>query len=305
MLHLGNNLDILQSLDANSVDLVYCDPPYYSQRNFGEFDDRWDSKGAYLTFMRSRLYECLRILKPNGSLYLQCDDVMVSYLRLTLDDIFGDRNYQNTISWERHTGKNSITRNYSRNTDYILFYAMKDYTFNTPTVPLSDKRITNAYKHSDERGRYALGDISGYNGREGLMYEFRGYQPPKHGWKIDKDHMQALHEQGLLYFPANKSQAIKKKIYLPENVGKIVGNVWTDIPSRANKRIRYPTEKPIPLLERMIKASSNEGDTVLDPFMGSGTTAVVCKRLNRNFIGIDTNEKAVALARERVESILC
>ena len=304
--YTGDNLETMRGYRDDTIDLIYLDPPYYSQRDFGEFTDVWNTRTEYLQFLRTRLVECKRLLKPNGSLYLQCDNIMLGYLQYLADDILGVANYRNTISWIRHTGKNSITRNFSRDTDYILFYAMNNYTFNTQTVELTDERIKNAYRHTDKRGRYAHGDIGGHaGGRTGLFYTFQGYKPPKHGWKITKNHMQALYEAGLLYFPANKSHAIKKKIYLSENAGKIVGNIWTDIPSRANKRIRYPTEKPLALLERIIKASSNEGDTVMDPFMGSGTSAVVCKQLGRDFIGIDINANAIELARQRTGMILC
>ena len=306
MLHLGDNYEVLKTLDDNSVDLIYLDPPFYSQRDYGDFDDKWKSLEQYLTFIKLRVQECYRILKDTGSLYLHCDTSANAYIRVNvLDDVLGDKLYRNTITWLRHAGKNSITRNYSRDSDIILFYAGNDYTFNLQHTPLTDKRIKEAYCYEDERGRYARSDIGGHGGRrEGLHYEFRGYKPPKHGWKITEEHMEDLYANGLLYLPPNKSNAIKKKIYLHTNAGKILGNVWTDIPNRGTKQIRYQTEKPVPLLERIIMTSSNEGDIVLDPFLGSGTTAVACKRLNRKFIGVDINPKSIEITERRLQEFM-
>lgn len=282
MLHLGDNFTILRSLQDKSVDLVYLDPPYCSQRDYGEFDDRWQSSlqpelvhiaieapkvdklltiaelahsggmSVYLTFMAVRLLEMKRILKITGSIYLQCDDTAVHYLKFLMDLIFGKDNFGSHIVWKRHSSKSQSTRMFGRVADHLLLYSRsKEYTFNPVYTELSDKYIRSKYRDDDGHGKYRSDNLTA--------------------------------------------------------PGELVNNFWTDcsaLNAQSKERVGYPTQKPIALLERIIKASSNEGDTVLDPFLGSGTTAVACKRLQRKFIGIDANSKAIEITEQRLQEVL-
>ena len=291
----GDNLPFLRAMNSESVDLIATDPPFNKGRDFhatpdslakgAKFQDRWsweedvhqdwidqlhddypqlmeaiesakyahsDSMGAYLCFMAVRLLEMRRVLKPTGSIYLHCDPTASHYLKAAMDAIFGWRMFRNEVIWKKYGGhKNAAKNKFTTETDTILFYVKtNEYTFNRVYMPLSKELVKSEYKYTDDDGRR--------------------YSIPRGG----------SYRKGII-----------KKVYLDENPGKAVGSLWIQkgltIQGRDNERTGYPTQKPLKLYERIIKASSNEGDIILDPFCGCATTLVAAEKLQRKWIGID------------------
>ena len=265
---------------------------------------------AYLSMMAPRLVELRRVLKPTGSLYLHCDPAASHYLKLLLDAVFGRQQFRNEIIWKRTT-THSDSKTWSRVSDTILFYSnAQRITWNTPHAPHSDEYIASKYRNDDGDGRlYTLDNMTSPNPRPNMMYEWKGFSTPPKGWRYSKETMARLDQMGRIWYPTLKdgthdtSRRPRLKRYLDEMKGGVMGNVWADIPpinSQARERLGYPTQKPLALLERIIKASSNEGDTVLDPFCGCGTTITAAQKLGRRWIGIDVTRLAVSLIRHRL-----
>ena len=265
---------------------------------------------AYLSMMAPRLVELRRVLKPTGSLYLHCDPAASHYLKLLLDAVFGRQQFRNEIIWKRTT-THSDSKTWSRVSDTILFYSnAQRITWNTPHAPHSDEYIASKYRNDDGDGRlYTLDNMTSPNPRPNMMYEWKGFSTPSKGWRYSKETMARLDQMGRIWYPTLKdgthdtSRRPRLKRYLDEMKGGVMGNVWADIPpinSQARERLGYPTQKPLALLERIIKASSNEGDIVLDPFCGCGTTITAAQKLGRRWIGIDVTHLAVSLIRHRL-----
>ena len=260
---------------------------------------------AYLTMMAQRMIELHRVLKPTGSIYLHCDPTASHYLKLLMDAVFGSGSFRNEITWKRTASHGNATRNYSSLSDVLLFYAKgPDYIFQLQYVPYSTEYIDNNFKYVDENGRrYCTSNIRNPAPRPNLTYDYKGYKPHPNGWTISMERMQQLDREGRLHFPTNKNGRIRLKLFLDEMPGVPAGNIWDDVPpisSHARERLGYPTQKPEALLERIINASSNEGDVVLDPFCGCGTATVAAERLNRRWIGIDITHLAITLVRHRL-----
>jgi len=268
---LGDNLEILKSMEAESVDLIYFDPPFFSNRNYeviwgdkGEvrsFEDRF-SGGIehYISWLKERVIEMHRILKPTGSIFLHCDWHANAYIRVyILDKVFGEKNFRNEINWCYSIGGKS-NKTFGKKHDTIFFYSKGiKYTFNEKGAKVERKPNSHMKVGTDETGRE--------------------YQE-----KEDK-------KSGKIY-----------RYYLDE--GKIAEDWWVDIETlnRGDKeRIGYPTQKPEKLLERIILTASNEGDLILDPFVGGGTTIAVADKLNRNWIGIDQSVSAIKVTEMRLQ----
>jgi site-specific DNA-methyltransferase (adenine-specific) len=263
---------------------------------------------AYLVMMTARLVELHRVLKQTGTLYLHCDTTASHYLRVILDAIFGADHFRNEIVWQRTTAKTLMTKRLPSNHDLLLVYQKGDTaTWNQAAVftpydeAALDAKTLSKYSHKDPDGRrYTLGDLNNPNpDRPNLNYEFLGMTRT---WRWTKERMLEAYEAGIVIQP--KPGAVPRvKRYLDERLGKPMGDVWTDIPplnSQAQERLGYPTQKPLALLERIIAASSNPGDVVLDPFCGCGTTVDAAQKLERNWIGIDITYLAVDLIRKRL-----
>ena len=265
---------------------------------------------AYLAMMAPRLVELHRALKPTGSLYLHCDPTASHYLKLLLDAIFGPVNFRTEIVWKR-TGVHSDSRTWSRVSDTVLFYSKgKSITWNAPYAPHSDEYVDSKYRYIDEDGRrYRLDNMTSPNPRPNMMYEWKGFPYPAKGWRYSQETMARLDEEGRIWYPTledgtyNTNRRPQLKRYLEEMKGNVMGNIWTDISpinSQAKERLGYPTQKPEALLERIITASSNEGDTVLDPFCGCGTAIAAAQKLKRSWIGIDITHLAIGLIKHRL-----
>jgi len=262
---------------------------------------------AYLAMMAPRLVELRRVLKESGSIYLHCDPTASHYLKLLMDGVFGARCFKNELIWKRTTAKNDYIQgatNWGRIHDVILYYTKSDtQEFHQPFAPLDESYIQSHYKLRDAQGRaYQLDNLTapGAGMRGHPTYEFLGVT---RYWRYNKEKMQKLYEEGRIIQP--RPGAVPRYLrYLDEMKGTAIGDTWTDIfpiNSQAQERLGYPTQKPEALLERIIKASSNEGDVVLDPFCGCGTTIQVAQRLNRRWIGIDITHLAIGLIKTRLD----
>ena len=331
---LGDNLEILKSLSSESIDLIYLDPPFFSNRNYeviwgdkGEirsFEDRWAGGiDHYISWLKERVEEMHRILKSTGSIYLHCDHHANAYIRVEiLDKIFGNDNFRNEIIWKRSNTHGKTTRKFIVITDTIWFYSKsKNCVYNSIYVEYSENYIKSAYNKKDKKGRYKSDDIKG-PGVNPNDLEWKGYHPNRVGghWGINQEavaklvgkekakkmnsieKLDLLYENGLIRFTKNGKPEFKR--YLDISKGVLVGNHWADISrlsTHSKERIGYPTQKPEKLIERIIKASSNENDVVMDPFLGGGTTVAVADKLNRQWIGIDQSVQAIKISEMRLQ----
>ena len=278
---------------------------------------------AYLTMMAQRVVELHRVLTPTGSIYLHCDPTASHYLKLLMDSVFGPENCRNEIIWKRTSAHNSATR-YGPNHDTVFFYSKsRRYTWNPAFQEYDESYIRRFYRFEDERGRFTLSDLTGAGVRNGDSGEpWRGVNPTEMGrhWAVPRTPIQGntdldtegmtsqqkldlLEQLGFVYWPP-KGRVPRRKRYLDESKPEMpVQSTWTDIQpigAQARERLGYPTQKPEALLERIVRASSNEGDVVLDPFCGCGTAIAAAERLNRRWIGIDVTHIAITLIRHRL-----
>ena len=266
---------------------------------------------AYLAMMSVRLVELHRVLKPSGSLYLHCDPTASHYLKLVLDAVFSPQNFRNDITWKRRVGMSSAVHSANRFgtiTDTILFCAKSEeagfHVQYNKDDPDYQRYIKERFTQVDPDGRrFQATSLVNPARRPNLMYDYKGYKSPPNGWMITKEKMEDWDRAGRIYFPKSPEGRLRRKSYADELKGMPVQNLWTDIPeinSQAQERLGYPTQKPVALLERIINASSDEGDVILDPFCGCGTTIEAAERLNRQWIGIDITHYAVTLIETRL-----
>lgn len=278
--------------------------------------------------MTIRLVELHRVLKSTGSLYLHCDPTASHYLRIILDAIFGSENFKNEIIWKRSDAYNDAKNQFGAISDHILFYSRsKETLFNRQFGGFQERTLRNWYQYlefpdgtirrmtKEEQDtqiipqgarRFNADNMTSPNPRPNLMYSYKGYRCPPKGWRYSLETMIELDNKGLLLFPRKPEGRIMRKQYLDKQKGATVGDVWTDISHiRGNNTelLGYPTQKPLKLLERIIRASSNHGDVVLDPFCGCGTTVVAAQKLGRRWIGIDIANHAINLQMRYLELI--
>lgn len=265
---------------------------------------------AYLVMMANRLIELHRVLKPTGSLYLHCDPTASHYLKLILDAVFGHSGYRNEIIWKRTTAKSQTFHKFPGNHDSIFLYGKSDVVnFSRQFLPHSEERIHQHYSNVEpETGRrYSLGDLTAEGTRNGSSgNDWRGISVRAKGnhWKYTTENLDALFEEGRIYFPQKAGGMPRLKRYLDEQEGVLIDDVWVDlapINSQAQEALGYPTQKPLALLERILNASSNPGDVVLDPFCGCGTAVHAAQKLGRSWIGIDITHLAISLIEKRLK----
>jgi site-specific DNA-methyltransferase (adenine-specific) len=257
---------------------------------------------AYLAMMAPRLIELHRVLKVTGSIYLHCDPTASHYLKMLMDAVFGQVNFRNEIVWRRSHPKGHAFTRFASNHDVILAFAKNasSVKWNAAYAPHDPKRAAAQYALRDPDGRlYQLTSLLNPNpDRPNLTYEFRGVTRV---WRWTRERMEQADRQGRIVVP-EKGEVPRYKRYLDEQEGIPVSDFWNDIEIVAGaERLGYPTQKPEALLERIIKASSNEGDLVLDPFCGCGTAIAVAQRLNRRWIGIDITHLAIGLIKRRLD----
>ena len=265
---------------------------------------------AYLVHMTLRIVEIHRVLKPTGSFYLHCDPTASHYLKLVLDAVFcgqgGD--YKNEISWKRTSSHNDASQGlsrYGRSHDVIFFYTKgKKGTWNLQFADYSESYKRQHYSNVVAGRRYKTSDLTAAKPGGDVSYEWKGVKPPEgRFWAYSRANMEKFDQEGRLQY-APKSGMPRLRHFLDEMPGVTLADQWDDIPpinSQAQERLGYPTQKPEALLERIIKASSNEGDTVLDAYCGCGTTVAVAQRLNRDWIGIDITYQSISLILKRME----
>lgn len=286
--------EVLRSGNGNAAEMLRA------MRSFlGENDMM-----AYLAMMAVRMIELHRVLKPTGSLYLHCDPTASHYLKILLDAVFGARNFRNEIVWKRTTAHSDTKGRFSHESDIIFYFAKSEENiWNTQYVSHAESYVKSHYRHKDERGLHRHDNIirsASMGPRPNLVYEYRGFTPP-HGWRVSREKLEALDNDNRLYWAKTGTPYLKR--YLDEQPGEIVGNIWDDISpvnSQAQERLGYPTQKPVALLERIVAASSNPGDVVLDPFCGCGTTVHAAEKLGRQWIGIDVTHLAIGLIEKRL-----
>ena len=255
---------------------------------------------AYLAMIAPRLAELRRVLKPTGSIYLHCDPTASHYLKLLMDAVFGPQNFRSEIIWKRTSGHSDAQR-FGSTHDTILFYAMSEHSlWNTVYQPYEPAYVEQYYRYQDSDGRrFMSGDVSaaGLQGG-GYEYEWKGHTRV---WRCPIDTMKRLDAEGRIFYTRNGMPRLKR--YLDESKGMPAQDLWTDVEalrSWHDEKLGYPTQKPEALLERIIAASSNEGDIVLDPFCGCGTTITSAQKLKRQWIGIDITNLAITLIRSRL-----
>jgi site-specific DNA-methyltransferase (adenine-specific) len=314
IIYCGDNLQKLRDLPDECVDLIYIDPPFNSNRDYETFwgdtkekrafEDRFGAVEHYIHWMSPRVSELWRVLKKTGSFYYHCDWHADAYVRMLLDQVFGHNNFNTHIIWRRTNAKGLAFRSFPNNHDSIFFYTKtKEYTFNRQYLPHSEKYIEDFYKYTDEKTgrRYRLADLTNPNkDRPNLTYEFLGV---KRVWRWTRERMTEAYEKGLIV--QTKPGAVPAlKRYLDEQEGVPVDSIWSDIPPvqpHSEEGLGYPTQKPLALLERIIKASSNRGDIVLDAFCGCGTTLHAAQNLGRQWVGIDVSPTACRVMSQRLE----
>lgn len=252
---------------------------------------------AYLSMMAPRLVELRRVLKDTGSIYLHCDPTASHYLKLLMDGVFGPRNFRNEITWQRF-GSHNDPKRFGRVSDRILYYTVSDkFTFNVVTVPYSEDHLKKRFRYPDPDGRKFWPNTMLAPGGRGPRYEWNGHV---RNWRFTRENMQRLHDRDEIYY-SEKGMPYRKN-YLDELKGQPVQDLWTDIrmTKSGREKLGYPTQKPEALLDRIIQASSTEGDVVLDPFCGCGTTIASAQKLGRPWIGIDVTHLAIGLIKTRL-----
>jgi site-specific DNA-methyltransferase (adenine-specific) len=358
-LFYGDNLDILHKYIADaSVDLIYLDPPFNSNRSYSvlfkneagveseasvrAFNDTWhwgqqaedtylalvtqgsapvanmitamrqfigtNQMMAYLVMMAARLVELHRVLKPTGSIYLHCDPTASHYLKVVMDTIFGPTNFLSEVVWKR-TSAHSSAKRYGPVHDVILLYGKSPaYLWVQQYEAFSESYLASHYGSIDATGRhYTLSDLTAAGVRRGQSgLAWRGFDPTAKGnhWKFTVERLDELDAEGRIYWPKKTGGWPRYIRYLDDMKGVPLQDVWVDIPPvnpQAAERLGYPTQKPVALLERILAASSNEGDIVLDPFCGCGTTIAAAQKLNRRWIGIDITNLAITLQKNRLK----
>ena len=340
-----DNLYVMRGMNSESVDLIYLDPPFNSNRTYAApigseaagaaFKDTWtlsdvdeawhgeiaeqnravyvviDAAGeahgkgmkSYLIMMAVRLLEMRRLLKDTGSIYLHCDSTASHYLKLMMDAVFGQGNFRSEITWRRTNAKGLASKGYPNNADALLYYSKTDkFTYHRLFRPHDPVYVEKFYRYTEpETGRrYQLSDLTNPNlDRPNLTYEFLGINRV---WRWTRERMQAAYDKGLVV-QQRPGALPRHKRYLDEMKGIPIDTIWDDIKpiqSQSKERVGYPTQKPLALLDRIIRASTNEGDMVLDPFAGCATACVASERLGRQWVGIDISEKAAELVQTRI-----
>ena len=260
----------------------------------------------YLMAMGIRLIEMKRILKPTGSIYLHCDPTASHYLKFVMDSIFGNQNFRNEIVWKRQTANNAVSRKYGNIADQLLFYTKSNkYNWNQQYGTRSES-AQKEFRHKDDKGRiYRTHDLTAPGTNPDRMFKWKGTIPYRN-WAYSKEKLDEMLSNGDILLRENGpvSASRERKIFLENALkrGTKLQTIWDDIAKvgTSKERTGYPTQKPLALLDRIIKASSNEGDVVLDPFCGCATACVAAERLDRQWIGIDISPSAETITKLRL-----
>lgn len=316
-LYHDDNLKVLASLSkdpsiAGKIKLVYIDPPFATAAAFESrqqnhaYDDHLVGP-AFVEALRERLVLIHRLLADDGSLYLHLDGRMIFHFRVVLDEIFGEKNFKNFITRKKCNPKNYTRKTYGNVADYILFYTKSEnYIWNRPIEPWDDVKADKEYQYTDTDGRrykkvpiHAPGVRNGETGKP-----WRGKMPPpgKH-WQYTPKTLEEMDLRGEIYWSSTGNP--RRKVYLENSNGIPVQDIWMDMRDAHNQNIKitgYPTEKNPDLLRRIVQASSNPGDMVMDCYAGSGTTLAVASELGRKWIGVDCGDESIRTILHRFEN---
>jgi len=333
----GDNKLILSSLkagalrrqieEAGGLKLTYIDPPFDVGADFsmdieigGEtfhkepnlleqiaYRDTW-GRGAdsFIAMIYERLILMRDLMHPDGSIYVHMEPDVGNMIRTILDEVFGRDCLKTEIAWKRTSSHGNVSRTFGEIWESIFFYSRsrESWTWNPQYVPFEQNYIETHFTGVETDGRkFTTSDLVNPDYRPNLCYEFKGFKPHRNGWKISREKMEELDRQSRLYFPSDPNGRIRLKRYLDEVPGQIAQNLWVDISpinSQAKEAMGYRTQKPEALLERIVKASSNEGDLVADFFCGSGTTAAVAEKLGRKWIATDLGKFGIHTTRKRL-----
>ena len=316
------------------IDLIYIDPPFDSKADYRTnitlpgttieqrptvmeqfaYSDTWaDGTASYLAMITPRLVLMRELLGDQGTLYVHLDWHVGHYVKIVLDEIFGRDHFLNEVIWKRKFGNAAESRILGSAYDTLFLYAKSDRYYFRPVRDLTSdhvqeymkKRFTRVDESGPHAGRkwmpYPLANPG--NPTPNLVYEYRGYRPPRKGWRMVEDKLAALDRDGRIYFPAEHHQRLQEKKFLDEYEGQPVNSLWQDIfviNSQASEALDYATQKPEQLLERILELSCPDEGLVADFFIGSGTTAAVAERLGRRWIGTDLGKPAIMIARKRL-----
>lgn len=314
MLIHGDNLLALKALEskyAGQVKCIYIDPPYNTGSAFEHYDDNLEHS-IWLGLMKSRLEILYSLLAQNGFIFAQIDSYEMAYLKVLMDEIFGRNNFINDIIWKRKGGSVNPRNKLNNNTDYILCYAKSQEATIQAIYTREDEEtqeyINKRFRYIDENGRrYRLSPIISPTYSPTLVYEYKGYKPPKNGWSLSLEKMQQFEKEGRLVFPKDKTQRIQRKQYLDEYKGRPIGNLWTDINvinPMSVERKEFVGQKPENLIERVLLLTTKPNDLVLDSFLGSGTTAAVAHKMGRRYIGIEMGNHAYTHCKVRLDKVI-
>lgn len=304
--NISNNTELLKKLDKASIDMIYFDPPYNTGRDFSDYKDKY-GKDEYITMITNVIKECYRILNKQGNIIIHVESRISHFIRNILDDVFGHKKYKNTIIWK--TGGNAKNKyQLGRMHDVIIVYGKsgKNKTkFNSLYIPYDDTyRKKNSVKicpiHKKEYiTTVAHNSQANVNPRPNLRYEWKGNTKQ---WYWTKERMEKLDADNRLQY--NKKNIPRIKRFLNEMDGIPITDLWTDISNvQAKEKLNYATQKPIQLLDRIIKLYSNENDLLLDPFAGSGTLGRSAIKNNRQYILIDENENGKKIFEKSISKI--
>lgn len=317
-IYCGDNLKVLPKLPDHCIDLIYVDPPFNSDRKYEvfwdetqevrSFEDRHESTRAYVEYVHPRCVELARVLKPTGSFYFHCDWHASHYAKIMLDRIFGENNFVNEIIWQRTSAHND-PRQFGRVHDTILYYHggdEKGRTWNQQYDSI-DADFFKAHDFEvDEKGvKYRKRDLTAPDhGKGNGQYEWKGKKPPSgRMWSYTEENMRKLEAEGRIVY--TRTGMPRLKIALNDHKGIPLQSVWARpelwLNSASKERIGYPTQKPLALLERIIKTSSDPDDIVLDGFCGCGTALVAAEKLGRRWIGIDISPTACRVMAGRLK----
>ena len=317
VIYCGDCLEQLRKLPDACIDLIYIDPPFNSNRNYevfwGEskekrsFEDRHESTRAYIDYMRPRCVELARVLKKTGSFYYHCDWHASHYVKVMLDQIFGENQFQNEIVWKRSSA-HSDSKRYGANHDTLFFYSNGgSWTWNKQFTDYTESYVEMNYRYKDEKGLFRVSDMTANKPGGDVSYEWttpdgRKVKPYKgRFWAYSKEKLAEMDKEGLIYYRRTGMPMLKH--YLDEMPGVPLQTFWDDIKpviSGSDERLGYPTQKPLSLLDRIIIASSNENDIVLDAFCGCGTALIAAEKLKRQWVGIDVSPTACRVMAKRL-----
>jgi adenine-specific DNA-methyltransferase len=299
----------LKTIAPKSVQTIYLDPPFNSNRDYRlehgssvGFNDQW-TDDSYAAFVDEVIGLCLPLLAPTGSLFFHISTDQMWIPEQCLRKHF---KHVRPILWKRCRSKNNVKKTLGSALDVIFWCSLSpSRKFNLVYQPRDATYEANSFKNKDDRGNFALGHLVCDRTRTGHTYEItlegRTFAPER-GWRLPKDELQALADDNRLYIPKTKKANLYKKIYLHETEGKPCMDLWDDIPSIAqgSEGRSYPTAKPLRLLERIVQMTTDPGDLVLDPMAGSGTTGAACLSLGRRCVLMDQNPQAITILRERL-----